>query len=229
MQAPLVEYVVRRASAPPPLDAGPDHPTWSQAAVARVDTFYARSSSHHPRTDARLLYDDRHLYLQFDVDDRYLRAVETAYQSFVCRDSCVEFFIQPVAGKGYLNFEFNCIGTMFIFYIADPTSVGGRWRRYAAMWPEHAQQIRVHTTLPRVPFQDMPDPVRWRIAAAIPLGTLEPYVGPLDPLPGHTCRGNFYKCADKSSHPHWASWSPITGPLNFHQPQYFGTLRFEET
>lgn len=227
MQALPLEYVVHRASAPPPLNAAPDHPVWSRAAVAHVDTFYARSSSHHPRTDARLLYDDRHLYLQFDVDDGYLRAVETEYQNFVCRDSCVEFFIQPVAGKGYINFEFNCIGTMFIFYIVDPTSVGGRWRRYSAMWPEHAQQIRVHTTLPRIPFEAMPDPVRWRIAAAIPLSILEPYVGPLDPLSGQACRGNFYKCADRSSHPHWASWSPIAGPLNFHQPQYFGTLAFE--
>ena len=40
------------------------------------------------------------------------------------------------------------------------------------------------------------------------------------------CILNFFKCADDSSHPHWASWAPIGEALNFHQPQYFAPLRF---
>ena len=56
---------------------------------------------------------------------------------------------------------------------------------------------------------------------------MEQYVGRLCNLPGQTWRGNFYKCADRSSHPHWASWSPLGEPLNFHTPQFFGPLRLE--
>ncbi|MCD6337129.1 MAG: hypothetical protein J7M01_02720, partial [Candidatus Marinimicrobia bacterium] len=37
--------------------------------------------------------------------------------------------------------------------------------------------------------------------------------------------GNLYKCGDKTSHPHWASWSPID-KLNFHQPKHFGEFVF---
>jgi len=37
-------------------------------------------------------------------------------------------------------------------------------------------------------------------------------------------RGNFFKCGDETSHPHWASWSPISEELNFHRPETFGSI-----
>ena len=40
-------------------------------------------------------------------------------------------------------------------------------------------------------------------------------------------RGNAFKCADETSHPHWASWAPIGEALNFHAPGWFGDLDFE--
>jgi len=33
----------------------------------------------------------------------------------------------------------------------------------------------------------------------------EHYVGPLGPLTGQVWRGNFFKCAEDNSHPHWAA------------------------
>ena len=64
------------------------------------------------------------------------------------------------------------------------------------------------------------------VGLVIPLEIMENYVGPLRPLKDQTWRANFYKCADHSSHPHWACWSPIAQRLWFHQPQFFGELRF---
>jgi hypothetical protein len=55
---------------------------------------------------------------------------------------------------------------------------------------------------------------------------LERYVGPLAPLAGQVWRGNFYKCGDRTSHPHWAAWSPVD-ELNFHLPRCFGALRLD--
>jgi len=40
-------------------------------------------------------------------------------------------------------------------------------------------------------------------------------------------RGNFYKCAEDNSHPHWASWASMGGELNFHLPDRFGWFSFE--
>ncbi|HEX8525109.1 MAG TPA: carbohydrate-binding family 9-like protein [Tepidisphaeraceae bacterium] len=223
----MSQYLVRRAVAAVPLDAEPSHPVWAAAEVACVSCFHSSSSVHRPVTQARVLHDERNLYLQFDVQDQYVRAVETEYQAAVCQDSCVEFFVQPKAGKGYFNFEFNCAGTMLLMYIEDPTVVGDRLRRFCAVWPEHARQVRIRSTVASPIHKEIAEPTRWRLSVCVPVSVFEPYVGPVLPINGHPWRANFYKCADKSSHPHWASWSPINGYLNFHQPQYFGALSFE--
>jgi len=222
-----VQYEVRRAPSPPPLEAGPEHPIWDGAEVAIVRHFHHDSTDHRPTTQVRVLHDLHNLYLQFDVSDRYVRSLETEYQGTVCHDSCVEFFVQPLPGRGYFNLEINCGGAMMLMYIEDPTCVGGRLRRFCSVWPEHARQIRVHSTMPKVVAPEVTEPVQWRLAMAIPVKILEHYVGPLTPLNGQPWRGNFYKCGDKTSHPHWAAWAPIDGYLNFHQPQYFGSLKFQ--
>jgi hypothetical protein len=46
-------------------------------------------------------------------------------------------------------------------------------------------------------------------------------------LSGQAWRGNFYKCGDETSHPHWGMWAPIREGFTFHQPRFFGTLHFE--
>ena len=42
---------------------------------------------------------------------------------------------------------------------------------------------------------------------------------------GDCLYANFYKCGDKTVHPHYACWNPVGGEKpNFHQPQSFGKL-----
>ena len=75
---------------------------------------------------------------------------------------------------------------------------------------------------------EIAEAVQWRVEYGIPFDLFEAYIGNrLDFRKTATWRGNFYKCGDKTSHPHWASWSPIGEELNFHCPQYFGVLEFE--
>ena len=50
---------------------------------------------------------------------------------------------------------------------------------------------------------------------------------PHDGQLGERWRANFFKCAENSKHPHWASWSPIGPILKFHQPNRFGELYFK--
>ena len=67
----------------------------------------------------------------------------------------------------------------------------------------------------------------WPLEFFIPFSLLAKYAGPLGEIAGQEWRANFYKCGDRTSHPHWARWAPINGQLNFHQPQFFGQLLFE--
>ena len=220
-------YHVAHAMKPPQLDGGWDDPAWAAAGIIAVDAFHPRSSDHRPRTEARLLYDSDALYLYFMVSDRYVRAVTMEYQGPTCKDSCVEFFVEPVRGRGYFNFEFNCVGTALLYYMQDHTIGGGQFAKSTPVDAALFKQVQVFHTL-RGPIADeMPGQVDWPIACRIPFGLFEQYLGPLPPRPGQTWHANFYKCASQVSHPHWAAWSPIGEALNFHQPSYFGQLRFE--
>ena len=220
-------YRIAWAAEPPLLSAEWDSPTWAAGQTIPVDQFHPNSSAHRPRTEAKVLYDAQGLYVSFRSLDRYVKCVHTTYQSLVSQDSCVEFFVQPTPQGGYFNFEMNCGGTMLLFYIEDATKVeGSLFRKYQEVSPEFAQHIRTYHSLPEVIRDEIQEPIEWRVASFIPFSLMERFVGPLTDLHSRSWRGNFFKCADATSHPHWASWAPIGELLRFHQPEYFGALEF---
>lgn len=200
-----------------------EQPEWARAEPLRVDCFHPASSDHRPLTTARAVSAAHSLWVRFDVQDRYVRSVCTRYLDPVCSDSCVEFFVQPGARGGYFNFEVNCGGTLLLYYIEDWRRTDDGFERYRPVTHCDAEGIVVSHTLPQVVEPEIGHPVEWSVVLRIPLRMLERYVGHRVE-PAGTWRGNFYKCADNTSHPHWASWSPIGDQLDFHQPERFGTL-----
>lgn len=219
-------YNIAYASKPPPLDGRWDDPAWAAAGIAAVNSFHPRSSDHHPRTEARLLYDDDALYLFFMVRDRYVRAVAMDYQGPTCKDSCVEFFVEPAPARGYFNFEFNCVGTTLLYFIEDPAPAGNWFKKSTAVDATLFKQVRLFHGLRGPIAEEIASPLDWPIACRIPFSLFEHFLGPLPPRTGRSWRANFYKCGSQTSHPHWAAWSPIGEELNFHQPAYFGELHF---
>jgi hypothetical protein len=219
-------YTAQFAAVAPPLEADWESPLWQRAEEARIGNFHPAGSEHRPLARAKLLYDQDSLFLGFRVDDRYVVATRTRYQQSVCKDSCVEFFVQPKPGGGYFNFEINCGGTLLLYYIEDARRTAQGFARFTPVAVEHGGLIQIWHSLPAVVFPEQPGPVAWQIACRIPLGVLAAYAGPLGSLSGQTWRGNFFKCADESSHPHWASWAPIGEELNFHQPARFAPIHF---
>jgi hypothetical protein len=112
-------------------------------------------------------------------------------------------------------------------YIEDPTRGPKGFEKFRLVTAADAEKITIHHSMPKIVDPEMSDPANWRIGAIIPMDALAPYLGKIGPLSGQAWTGNLYKCVEKNSHPHWATWSPIGEALNFHQPKYFGTLRFE--
>jgi hypothetical protein len=220
-------YQVQRTSFPPPLSPAAGESGWTSADLLEVAHFHPQSSSHRPRTQARVLYDDAGLYLAFDVRDRYVRCLQTQYQSMVSNDSCVEFFVQPSLDGGYFNFEINSGGAMLLYYIEDPGHGEEMLlRKYTPVPEQVARAVQIASSLPPTTVET-PDALDWSLRCFIPYTVFEPYLGNVRPGPGSAWRGNFFKCADGSSHPHWACWSPIGDVLLFHQPRFFGNLVFQ--
>lgn len=220
-------YAVRATAQPPNIDGPFDAGAWKAADALRIDHFHAKSSDHRPEVRAKLLHDDRTLYVRFEVRDRFVVCVHTEYQGPVCRDSCVECFLQPKRDKGYFNFEVNCGGHLLLSYVEDPTRTADGFKKFTQVPWDEAKAIRISHSLSGRVFPEIKEETVWRISYAIPFTLFEKYVGPLGNIAGQKWRANLYKCADDSSHPHWATWAPIGEELNFHLPQFFGVLRME--
>ena len=199
---------------------------WRHVPSLSVAHFRPESSDHRPRTRVKLVADARGLYGLFQVEDRFVRCVHTDFQSRVYKDSCVEFFVQPRPDKGYFNFEFNCGGALLASYITDPRRTADGFADFQVLRPEEGRRIGVYSSLPRTVAPEITEALTWELAFFIPLDIMVPYTGPVSIAPGEIWRGNFYKCGDETSHPHWAAWQPVEA-LNFHLPQCFGQLRFE--
>lgn len=220
-------HMIRRTARPPRLDGTGAAPEWDRASELRIATFHPKSSDHRPVTRVGTLYDDRGLYVRFRVDDRYVVSRRTCYQDSVCKDSCVEFFIEPPPRRGYFNFEMNCGGTLLLYYIEDPTIVKGGFAKHTPVDEAVAKTMTIAHSMPAVVQDEIADPVEWTVECFIPFAIFERYVGPLGTIPGSVWRGNFYKCGSDMSHPHWAMWSPIGNLLSFHQPRYFAPIVLE--
>ena len=220
-----MNYTIRSAAEPPRLDPNWQDPIWSRADTLEIQHFRPESSDHHPRAFARLLHSADGIHGVFQVHDRYVRCVRVNYFDEVWKDSCVEFFAQPKAGCGYFNLEFNCGGAFLCSYITNPERVPGGFKEFVKLPASIGETIQARSSLPRRVDPEITEPVVWTLAFFAPFALFERYVGPLQRGTGQTWRGNLYKCADESSHPHWASWAPVD-EFNFHRPNCFGTLRF---
>ena len=171
-----------------------------------------------------MAYDAASVLVMFRVEDRYVRAVATGHQQSVCTDSCVEFFFTPGSdiARGYFNLEMNCGGRILFHF--HP----GAKRDPAVELPEVLRRrIECRHSLPQFVDPEITEPITWTIACRIPLDILGAYLQPALPAPGAIWRGNFYKCADATSHPHWLTWAPVEAPRpDFHLPRFFGSLEF---
>lgn len=154
------------------------------------------------------------IYVNFTVREQCIRAVNTANNSAVCNDSCVEFFIDPKGDGHYWNFEFNCIGAIH-------TSQRTERHNAIRLTDEELGQVIRHASLGSEAFGDRPGIHTWSLLVIIPLSLIGvSYDG--SPV---LLRANIYKCSDKSAMPHYLTWNAVNTPKpNFHTPEYFGSI-----
>lgn len=221
-------YRIARAQVPPSLQAevGSIPWGWANAHVAQVTHWHAKSGAHRPTTYARALYDDAHLYLRFDVMDRYVQVRHTLPQEPVWQDSCVEFFVQPAGQPTYFNFEINAGGNMLLYAIENPARTKDGFAQYQKVASHWLERVHIGHSLPKRIESTVMEPIAWSIAYRIPFALFEAYIGPFSVEEGTVWRGNLFKCGGDPAHAHWGSWADIGAALNFHQPERFGELVF---
>ncbi|NLL84399.1 MAG: hypothetical protein GX230_09195 [Lentisphaerae bacterium] len=218
-----MRYVVNRVEKEPDLGESFDGGVWSAANCGTVENFRPESSGHRPLTRFRVVHNGTRVFVRFEINDCYVRSVQTERQASVCTDSCTEFFLQPKPDKGYFNFEVNAGGAILLSYVEDHERTRDGFKKWQSVADELIDEIEIWHSLPSVVEPEITEPVVWGNGWSFPVSLLEAYVGSLGDITGAVWRGNFYKCADRTSQPHWGSWSPVD-KLNFHLPECFGDI-----
>ncbi|WP_282159912.1 carbohydrate-binding family 9-like protein [Ulvibacterium marinum] len=173
-----------------------------------------------PEVKFRIAHSNNQIWLKYYVNEQNILAARTEVNSSVSRDSCVEFFFDPLGDGSYYNFEFNCIGTPHLAYGPDRHT-----REFVA--PKKIKQlIKKESSLGDLPFDEKSGGHQWEMTIVLPAEILTSH--DRIKLEGLRSRSNFYKCGDDTSEKHYLSWNPVgTERPDFHRPEFFGTLIFE--
>ncbi len=222
-------YRVGRAPERFGIDALSSLEKWGTAQIASIASFHPSSTDHRPQTQVRVLADQRSIHVRFDVEDRYVRSIQTKHQNLVSKDSCVEFFVQPFGSSGYFNFEVNAGGAMLVYFIEDPARGpnGAMFTKFVELPIALVESLPIYHSLPKTVDPERTEPTSWSLAFSIPKSLIEQYVPRAWSRRNLPWRCNFHKCGDETSHPHWGSWAAIGQTLRFHQPAKFGHLEFD--
>jgi hypothetical protein len=171
-----------------------------------------------PEVTFAIGYTQNEILLKYYVTEQYFKAEKTESNQMVCEDSCVEFFVSPDDDGWYYNLEFNGIGTCYM-------GAGNTRENRIKADPQVISRIRRKTSAGKETTGERERELSWTITIAIPLEVF--FRHEIKELKGRTFRANFYKCGDKLSVPHYVTWNPVgTVRPDFHQPAYFGSLRF---
>ncbi len=192
-------------------------PDWAALPRADIDT-YPWGSQYRPHTYAQLAYDPAAgFYVRLTCCEAEPMAVYTQPDDPVCKDSCLEAFIDFAPSDapdapGYLNLEANSKGTYLL-----------------GLGQERKGRVRVRSLGCALPqLKAFREGEYWGWEALIPNELVTALYGKTEFAPGAAIRGNFYKCGDDTAIQHYCVWNNVVaaGP-DYHRPECFGTLIVE--
>jgi hypothetical protein len=187
---------------------------WVNTEPLCVCNFPWDNNGYKPEAAAGRFYSSDRFHVFFETYGEHIRAVNAEPNSYVCQDSCVEFFVNPCPelSQKYVNIEINPIGTKHI-------GIGVERRRRTLIGGREYEMIKVK------PYIDSPN---WGVVYTIPFEFFYNLYGPINFSAGRKMKANFYKCGDLTRDPHWACWNEIkSNEPNFHLPEFFGDLILE--
>jgi len=195
---------------------------WDEVPTADIDNCPWDENGYRPRSEAKVYYTDEAFHVLLKSFENEIKAVYENINDPVCKDSCLEFFINPApeTDNRYLNFEFNPLGTMLL-----GLGEGRNGRKLIEL--DWRKVFKVKTSVTKENLKDFSGPF-WTVEFMIPFDFLRDIYGPVKFESGSKMRGNFYKCGDKTEFPHYLCWNNIINEKpDFHLPQFFGQLILE--
>ena len=201
-----------------------DDPLWQAAPVAVLNEPVEGRPGRY-RTTARLLYNDRYLYVGFQCEDELVWGTHTERDAPVYEEECVEVFICPT-GQPRLYYEINVspLNTVFDAFILNGRPVGGPRINFRGLKDYTCEGLVTRVFIDGKLGE--PGARGWSAEYAIPFSSLVGCV-PGTPKPGTTWFLNLFRIdAPDPKKPEFYSWVPTTA-IDFHRPWCFGMIRFD--
>ena len=184
-------------------------PTWLGLEEAKL-AYFPWEKEYTPESYARVGWNDKGIHVLMYTNEPTIRCEVHDIGGDVYTDSCLEFFIAPVADDArYINCEVNPQG---VFHLGIGT---GRYdRTVERRVPEN---MNMRHSIHRGAW--------WAISYTIPANFLAERFG-CGPRQMKEARGNFYKCGNLHILHHGMFYPyPIDKP-DFHRPEYFARFVF---
>jgi hypothetical protein len=206
---------------PPMLDGLLSDPAWGLANTTRAFVETRHGGVAPVQASAKLLWDERYLYIGVEVNDALLRASHTEHDDHLWEQDSVEIMIDPDGdGRGYFEIQVSPRGVVFDTRY-DARRVPKPFGRTA--WDS---RIRVGVSL-RGDLDDKEADDGYTVEMAIPWQAFSLEGKDLaPPAIGDEWRANLYVMDLIDGRQQAAAWSHL-GIGDFHVPRRFGILAFE--
>ncbi|MFT5494675.1 MAG: hypothetical protein ACI9TH_000066 [Kiritimatiellia bacterium] len=233
-------YVCPRVTGPVTIDGDLEKPVWRDVPWTDyfVDIEGARKLPPRHHTRAKMMWDDRYLYIGAMLEDPHLWGTLTEKNAIIFNDNDFEVFIDPDGDRhNYYEFEINALGTIWELSLDRPYRDGGPVHRGDNM-PGICHAVKLYGSLNDPSDTDL----GWSVELAIPWSGLQRYAGTMScpPESGDQWRMNFsrvhwlheiidgrYVKVPREAHPedNWV-WSPQEA-IDMHRPERWGLVQFD--
>ena len=220
---PLPRYTIYRTNGPIKVDGRLDETAWKHAPSVGNFQFPWWQSGRKEQTVAKMLWDDKNLYVAYHCQDTHIWAEQTEHDSPVYQDDCVELFTAPNPRQpvNYFNIEMNVLRTSL-----DRHHPRGPGKAEVEEWT--ASGVRIATHVDGTLNDDSDTDRGWILEVAIPFANFKDVTGRSHPRHGDTWHLNLNRLGGKTN-PQHSQWSPgTTARPAFHAPDTFGRVIYSK-
>jgi hypothetical protein len=207
-------YVVKKISSPIKIDGKVQGKSvWKKIKpITDFETPWARQGDLRQRTECRMCWDDKYLYLGYIAYDKDIRFVKRPYKGDVCLDDLVEIFIDPTPKDNhYYGYEVSASNTYLDYECRFYRRFNPKWVSKGFKSATQIKKGKYFTCEMAIPFEDIKktpkDGTKWKTGL-------------------YRCDYNVVKGVYTEEYQLWKKNS--SKYPDFHRRESFGTLIFKD-
>lgn len=209
-QPAVPSYEVHRAASPVTIDGTPDEKAWAAAGTIELIFPWDAQTGAKQKTVARLLWDDKNLYVSYECADSDITVTHTQHDDPTYLDDAVEIFINPMPSQTgmYYGLEMNARGVLYDYVMYES-------RYLVRQFDLRGVQLKTAVQKGK----------GWTLEVAIPWDNFDALAKP--PKAGDIWTANVNRWDGTEPNRRMSNWSdPMQPKPNPHVPTRFGQLVF---